>query len=102
MSRPRRKLKSARIRGAVVRPHPAASIAALIVKGLASSHLSPVTVITRNVLPARQWVRQDSPGNPSLWFPAGEDKCANASGDGEQGDGAGNHDGLLSLGSGVN
>jgi hypothetical protein len=32
-----------------------------------------------------------------MWFPAREDECAGPSGYGEQGDGAGNDDGLLSL-----
>jgi hypothetical protein len=47
---PRRRLKSVRIRVAIVRRHRAASIAALIVKGLRTGHPLPATVITRNAL----------------------------------------------------
>jgi len=55
---PRRKLKSVRIRDAIVRRRRAVSIAALIVRDLATGRRLRATVITRNALPARRRVRR--------------------------------------------
>jgi hypothetical protein len=65
---PRRKLESVRIRVAIVPRRQAVSIAALIVRGLATGRRLRATVITRNAAPTRRRVRRDSPRNPSLRF----------------------------------
>jgi hypothetical protein len=71
---PRRKLKSARIRGATVRRRRAPNIAALIVNALRVGRQSRATAGMRNAPPARRRVRRDSPWNPSLWFPASKNE----------------------------